>query len=50
MTDRLIISIGDWATLQAEGLFALSVTLFGAAYFAALWFAAWWLSFKYPRS
>jgi hypothetical protein len=48
MTDRLIISIGDWATLQAEGLFALSVALL--AYFAALWFAAWWLSFKYPRS
>jgi hypothetical protein len=50
MTDRLIISIGDWVTLQAEGIFALSVALLGAAYFAALWFAAWWLSFKYPRS
>ena len=50
MTDRLIISLGDWVTLQAEGLFALSAALIGAAYFAALWFAAWWLSLKNSRS
>lgn len=50
MLDKLTISLGSWATVQAEGLFALGATLLIAAYFGALWFAAWWLISKTSRS
>jgi len=50
MTDRLILSIGDWVTLQAEGSFALSAALLAAVYLGAVWLVARWLTFKNPRS
>lgn len=40
MSDKLIISIGGWATVQAEGVFALGAALLIAVYLGALWFAA----------
>jgi hypothetical protein len=50
MTDRLILSIGDWATLQVEGSFALSAALLAAMYLGAVWLVAYWFRFKNPRS
>jgi hypothetical protein len=43
MTDRLIISIGNWATVQADGLFAVAATLLIAMFFGALWLLAYWI-------
>jgi hypothetical protein len=50
MADRLIISIGDWATLQAEGSYGLSAALLGAAYLGAVWLAVSWIRINNPRS
>jgi hypothetical protein len=40
MTDRLMVSIGGWVTIQAEGMFALGATLLITVFLGALWFAA----------
>ena len=46
MASKLIISIGSWVTLQAEGPFAIEAAVLVSAYVGALWFAAWWIGHR----
>jgi hypothetical protein len=47
MTDKLVISIGEWVTIQADGWFAVAAATVVAVYFGSLWFALWWVSSRY---
>jgi hypothetical protein len=49
MTDKLVVAIGNWVTLEAEGLFALGAAIVIALYFGALWLAAQQLSSRQDR-
>jgi hypothetical protein len=50
MTERLIISIGNWATIQAEGILAIGAILIATFAFGSLWLLIQVWSSKGPRS
>lgn len=50
MGDRLIISIGNWATVQADGFFAVVAALLIALFFGTLWLVGYIISTKKSRS
>jgi hypothetical protein len=50
MENKLIISIGSWVTLQAEGALAIEAALLVSAYVGALWFTAWWVTYRNKNS
>jgi hypothetical protein len=39
MGDRLIISFGNWVTLQADGLFAIEAAVVVTAFLGVFWLA-----------
>jgi hypothetical protein len=44
MPDKLVLTIGNWVTLRAEGGYALAAATAFILFFGAMWFAVWWVS------